>query len=41
MIGQDQCGGGASEGQLVDMWVPYTAILILFGVLVQVRNIEE
>ena len=29
-----QCGGGG--GRLLDMWVPYTAIIILFTVLIQV-----
>ena len=31
-----QCGGGGGGGRLLDMWVPYTAIIILFTVLIQV-----
>ena len=34
---QDKCGAEDDEGGAVmDMWVPYTAIIILFAVLLQV-----
>ena len=32
-----QCGGGGG-GRLLEMWVPYTAIIILFTVLIQVYS---
>ena len=39
---QEQCGagfgGGVIEGEVVDLWVPYTAIIIMFAVLVQVQT---
>ena len=38
--GQAQCGagygGGVVDGEVLDMWVPYTAIVIMFTVLTQV-----
>ena len=33
-----QCGGGG--GRPLDMWVPYTAIIILFTVLIQVSFLK-
>ena len=37
---QGQCGagygGGVVDGEVLDMWVPYTAIIIMFTVLTQV-----
>ena len=43
--GPGQCGagygGGVVDGEVLDMWVPYTAIIIMFSVLTQVTKMTS